>query len=576
MNYKPSVHFSEIVSVSNSNADSVLGKTYSCQSLDASSTTFVINKLSTTRKMLERTLKKNHKLVMINKSESEDEDLEGNLHHQLGSPTFSYLNQIYEAYCEPPVSTKVVRKKKDLKRNASVPSVFLKTKEKMMLESEEKFKKECTFRPAINNYTVKNSSGIEHNKATKEEWLENLSKSKAEVVEQRQRLKREEEERLSKSSGFGSIFKSTSSSRPEERLYTNERKGQRMEQLKREKEEKEASAFKFSPHISKSSIDLVKSKNSEPLYLRINQVQEERKHMKKQLQSKFEQFNFKPYISDKSARLAGHKCSGSVIERLSKDSSISKSISETPLATDPIPSKKIDPRVFLARQSEYQVKSQKEKQELQTKSTNDLKFHPEINENSNFIINCKHDYNSESQKSKILRMTTKAIANKLEIQSQLEKSIYSNLKFTPEINQISKKLAGNKKLSTNSEDLKEKKRHRAQASLSEIEKLCSFSPILKNSQKFGGITSKYSQSVDIMEEIQKQRDEKVKNRKELRSLNEDKDFNECTFKPKRFERIGQDRAVCVKGVERFYELRNLANRQKYEKEERERKVLNKN
>ena len=50
-------------------------------------------------------------------------------------------------------------------------------------------------------------------------------------------------------------------------------------------------------------------------------------------------------------------------------------------------------------------------------------------------------------------------------------------------------------------------------------------------------------------------------------------MNNCTFKPKRKKKLPSEKNVIVKGADRFYELRNMAKKQQYDKEEREKKVL---
>lgn len=543
---------------------------YTGQFIDGSSTSEVIQKLASTRKMLEKTLNKNHRLgVKVEQVKVPNNDL----HHELCSPTFSYINQIYESYSKAPVNSKVLSNKSPVvKRTASAPMIYLKTKEKLIQENEELIKKECTFKPKINKSPAKQSYDSEE-LVSKQEWLLKMSKSKAEVLEQREKIKREQEDNLTKSSAFKSTTQSVSSNSAVDRLYTNERKGLKMEQMKRENEEKEASLYNFSPVISKSSIALMNNKQEAPLYTRIKEVQEEIKLKKNQLQTKTQNFCFKPKISEKSSRLAGYKCNESVIERLSKDSSKAKSISEQSSVPDKKESKSIDLKEFMNRQMEYLSKSQKEKQDLVSKSKQDLKFQPKINETSNFIANFKHNYSAESQKEKIERITKGALAKKAEIKAELEKVVFSDLKFEPKINPISQKLAKSSRFLNDNKELKLSKKLKAQASVAELDKVCSFSPLLKSPKKFEGLHSRYSQSTNIMQEIERERELKIKNKQELRNSLDAKDLNECTFRPWKFERIEHEGNVCVKGAERFFELKNLACRQKYEKEMREKKVL---
>lgn len=522
-----------------------------------SSSNSVIQKLSTTRQLLEHTLNRKRRTNL-----SIEEPVQQSLHHELSSPTFSHLNNIYSSYHKAPTDSKMNQKFSSPKRKPQSEPVFLKTKDKLKQENEIKFKEECTFKPKINQSSREEST-------SREDLFEKLAKSKAEVVLEREKVKRqlEDMDRDRLSSRTKSI---SGDSRVEDRLYTKENKALKYEMIKRQQEEKEASSFPYSPQISSSTSKF--HSPSKPLYLRIKQVQDERALKKQQASECIEPvYSFHPSISPNSHYLAKNRSKASQSSRLTH-SSISKAQSiNSSISIHTQPSNLSTAQDFLDRQQSHQAKSEKEKALLFSASAENLKFKPTISENSKIILNCKRNLAGESFREKIDRIVKGDTERNRKLKNKLEKEVYGKYKFTPDINEISKVLVKNSSFVV--DDLKNKKKLRAQASVAEIEKTCSFSPCLNNNKRFDRVRSVYTQNEEILNGIEKKRKEKNLNAKMVKDELEVKEREKCTFKPKRIPRISSDGDVKVKGVDRFYELRNLALRQKEEKEIREKKVL---
>ena len=538
--------------------------------------TSVREKLSTTRHLLEQTLHKKRRPPGV---VHEGEEVH-NTHQQLRKPAFEELNQIYTNYQKVPTTKKLEYKKILPQRSSSAPPVFQKTREQLIKEREEKLKQECTFKPSINKIpTSKNLDYIEK-KFDRNEWFKNLTKPKTEIMEQRERLKREKEEEDNRNCSFRptvSSFRSVSSGRPriEERLYTNENKAAKREQLKREKDEMEAASFPFSPQIAESvSILMDDRKLKGPLYKRVHEVQQEKNQlrlMEREKHEKAENHTFQPYISPKSNLLASQKCFGSVVDRLSRDTSQCKDrmteTSNTSISFVSTSTKTFNAKEFLDRQQEYLEKSKREKEELASKSTTDLKFKPIINQNSNLIAFYKHNYSQETLEDKIQRI------GKDQIQEKLNKEHYSKYKFEPELNPLSRQLAKNSTMESYSEESRNKKKLQAQASVAQLEKFCSFSPRINSPKRFSGINSHYKQGEDILKEIKSVQGEKRKIALSVKKDHEMNELSQCTFKPKSISRVRSDSNIIVKGTDRFLELRNMAKKQMIEKDLREKQVL---
>ena len=544
--------------------------------------TSVREKLSTTRHLLEQTLHKKRKPTA---AAHEGEEVH-NTHQQLKKPAFEELNQIFTNYQKVPTTKKLEYLKISSHRSSSAPPVFQKTREQLITEREEKLKQECTFKPSINKIPKSKNLDYIEKKFDRNEWFKNLTKPKTEIMEQRERLKREKEEEDSRNCSFRpsvSSFRSASSGRPriEERLYTNENKAAKREQLKREKDENEAASFPFSPQIAESvSIFVDDRKLKGPLYKRVHEVQQEKTQlrlMEREKHEKAENHTFRPYISPKSSLLASQKCFGSVVDRLSRDTSQYKDrmteTSNTSISFVSTSTKTFNAKEFLDRQQEYQEKSKKEKEELASKSTTDLKFKPIINQNSSLIAFYKHNYSQETLEDKIQRIGKEAQMKKNQLQEKLHQEHYSKYKFEPELNPLSRQLAKNSTMESYSEESRHKKKLKAQASVAQLEKLCSFSPRINSPKRFYGINSHYKQGEDILQRIKSTQGEKRKMALSVKKEHEMDELSQCTFKPKGISRVRSDIDIIVKGTDRFLELRNMAKKQMIEKDLRERQVL---
>ena len=298
------------------------------------STSGVREKLISTRRLLENTLqKKNRYPGNYGKKSSDLINSEECLHNELKKPDFEQLSHIYEHYMKAPVKEQTQHKSHVVHRSTSAPSVWQKTKEKLLQEKEESFKRECPFKPTINRIPHSKNLDDTGQEFNRDEWFKSLARPKNEIIEQREKIKREEED--NKNCNFRptiTSFRSIASSSytpVEERLYCNgENKQLKRERLKREKDEKEASSFPFSPQVSNSIAGmLTQEKYQQPLYKRLDEVQQERALLKQQAiekKEKSDNLSFKPHISEKSRTLAENKCVGNITERLSREKSQSK------------------------------------------------------------------------------------------------------------------------------------------------------------------------------------------------------------------------------------------------------------
>ncbi|OMJ78671.1 hypothetical protein SteCoe_21478 [Stentor coeruleus] len=561
------------------------------------SSSAVRKRLSSTRRLLEQTLNSKHRTLNYT-AEPFKEPLE-TTHNQLKKPNFEHFGQIFKNYTKAPISQKTECKTSTTQRSSTTtPPVYQKSKDQLIKDYQEKFSQECTFKPSISKIPQDKSLNYTERAFNREEWFKNLTKPKSEVAEQREKMKWAQEQESNRECSFQpkiTNFRSinTSSLTIEERLYNHEKnKQQNREQIKREKEEKEANSYPYSPQISKSVGVLMDNRKTQvPLYKRLDELQHEKKtlrQLEKEKSEKHQNLTFRPSISENSKRLADSKCQGDLISRLSYDASKSKDcINEISLGFSSTTSKPFNTKEFLNRQHDYYIKSKNHKKEVENKNSEELSFKPRINLNSNFIANYKHKYAQETMDDKICRISSQAALKKQNMKKQINNDYYEKYTFEPKINNISKQLAKSTNMIDYQEELKNKRKIQAQASVAELQRICSFSPQINSLKKkslmhtrkslqnthekqdfdkngeYG--ESKYKQGENVLENIEKARKNKEKVLFDLKQERDFKDFSNCTFQPKKTERLISENNVQVKGIERFYELRSIAKQQKIEK-----------
>ena len=208
-----------------------------------------------------------------------------------------------------------------------------------------------------------------------------------------------------------------------------------------------------------------------------------------------------------------------------------------------------------------------------SKTSSELSFRPSINQNSCLIANYKHNYSQESLDEKLKRISDTALARKQELQDKLHNEHYDQYKFEPEINTLSRQLARSTNMTSYQDDSRAKKKLRAQASVAELQKICSFSPRINSPKRFSEVSSRYKQGDNIIGAIEKSRQEKQKASESLRKEGEVEELSRCTFKPKSLSKIRSESAIPVKGTDRFHELRSMAKKQQFDQAEREKKLL---
>ena len=520
------------------------------------------------------------------------------MHNQLKEPDFEQLSLIYENYLrspkvpDQPQFLKKTPKKASPTRSSSAPSTRRKAKTDLVKEREEEFKQNCTFKPKINKLPYKKDLNYEEpSSLSYEQKINQLSRPKSDIVEKREKLKRkqqkiEEAECTFKPciTPYKQINRSFSEYPVEERLYQDaETKFTERERIKREKEEELALKFPYSPQVQGSVSKIIGTKREKPpLYMRLEEVQRDLNEKKKVIRLEAEKndpdLTFRPQINPYSSQLASIKKSrdqnskNSSVERkvkLSDQFSIDEKYTFTPRISSY--SGNLSTKDFLERQKALQEKIKQKREEMMSRLQSSYTFRPNIDKTSSYIA----ESNKERSKQRLEERLNKDGQKKIELQALLEQEHYSQYKYEPTINPISKRLGRSSSLTeiAYSNNSKEAKKKIAEENVAEQEKKCSFTPKL-NTTKFKYIDSQYKQSNSISKIINERLSVKKQKQEELKKVYEYESMKECTFAPQSTEiKANLEAKVKVKGIERFLELREIAKRKEEELKEREEKVF---
>lgn len=513
------------------------------------------------------------------------------MHNQLKKPDFGKISQIYKQHHEE-TTYKAKFQAKSLPRPSSVQPSRKGIVQELIKEREEKFKEQCTFKPKINENSVREIKKYNSkNNLTLQQRIAMLARPKSEQNEKREKLKREmDEEKYLECTFKPSITqykwmnRSFSGFSVQERLYQDaEAKFLEKERVKREKEEENIANFPFRPQIQASVIKLVGAKSEKPpIYQRISEIQKEiaenRNNIRLQAENSDLNLTFHPKINTFSHQLANSRKTRPFSTSFRNDSHQKRYHTATQFAsedkftfTPQISTHSSNfPNDFLKRQAKFQENSKLIKEKLEK---NAFTFTPEIDKISNFIVASDKSRNQEKIEERLIKNKEK----NWNLKAKLQEDHYSHYKFEPEINEISKNIGKSRSLNEiagNSTGIWLKRR-KAEEKAAVEEKRNTFTPTTRKTRKFEYVLSSYKQSENISTGIKERENLKFKRIEEKKREKEYDELKECTFTPdSTFGRSYQSPGrVNIKGIERFLELKAIKDRKCEEERERENKVF---
>jgi hypothetical protein len=248
---------------------------------------------------------------------------------------------------------------------------------------------------------------------------------------------------------------------------------------------------------------------------------------------------------------------------------------------------------FLTRQKTFELAKQRRMalraQHLET----DYSFQPRISDTSRQLVNFNIDYIGETTEERIHRLSVKDVERRDHVRSALEKLHHSEYTFKPSVNFVSQMLAKGQsgETSLQADGAQDTAVHErlyrstvgaksSRASCDRenaLEEECSFKPRVdaKSARRFAHVKARYSRSGEgVMANIREELERKEEQLRERRREIEDREQDECTFAPGTTKPHDElQRPVVVSGLDRFFELKEMARRQEKERLEREERVF---
>mmetsp|Transcript_28557 Transcript_28557/g.50753 ORF Transcript_28557/g.50753 Transcript_28557/m.50753 type:complete len:779 (+) Transcript_28557:58-2394(+) len=495
-------------------------------------------------------------------------------------------------------------------------------REELRRQADEHLREVCTFKPSIT--PLPKTKELNYNATigyiSPEKRIQTLAKPKTDTILKREQLKREQEEKQAKECSFKpktNAYKSKTSTisemPPNDRLYIDaEQRAQARDRRKREHDEQESAAYSFKPQVEASTSALAQNSRP-PIYMRLKEVQKEKNEHMQQLRKEIEKndphLTFHPKLNPKSARMAEQRKKfedvedTDVVERLLLNAQVNlerkhrkeefwerEEVERYPFAPQLSVNAEINAgsvgyqgsyQSFMERQQAHLEKTRSKQKLLQSEAESDphCTFRPNIDKNSEYIVESMPHRIAETSEDKFQRMSKEEHVRREQLKAQIEADYYNKFKFEPKINPISKELGRSSTfndLAYNKDGRKEKRLLvEAQAAMEELH--YSFQPKLVTSRKYANVESDYRQGEEILKTIEQR---KLSKEEKLLTIKKEKEYEElkdCRFRPQVKEKTASSNGpVVVNGLSRYLELRDLARRQEEEKREREEKVFMKN
>lgn len=243
---------------------------------------------------------------------------------------------------------------------------------------------------------------------------------------------------------------------------------------------------------------------------------------------------------------------------------------------------------FLTRQQTFELAKQRRMEMRSHHADGECSFRPTISETSRHIVSNNIEIVGESADDRVTRLAVRDVERREQLRGALEQLHYREYTFKPEVNSVSKKLATQLEVGTSIDSFTDsagvherlyrtsvggKSRFSDDSRLEE----CSFKPQVdpQNAKRFAHVKAHYpSRGSGVMDDIHDELERKQELLSERRREAEELQMADCTFTPEtRKPHEASGRAVVVNGLDRFFELKGLADKQKQEQEDRERRTF---
>ncbi|OMJ68240.1 hypothetical protein SteCoe_34367 [Stentor coeruleus] len=485
-------------------------------------------------------------------------------HKMLKNPSFTELNKMINEYPQSPPDISVyIRPTSAITKKSQVTSS---TSRERCARTPEDYLKECTFRPKISQPINPENKNVPFEKK-----LQILSKSKRDIIEKREKEKLKKE--IEEAASFPytpeiSNYNFKSKIPLEKRILQQVNKYDEREKLKRQQDIEKEKECTFHPKISKKS-----NEKTLPFHERIDQIQIEKLRNYGKLRQKHEiDMSFKPQINDHSRALSTKRKTSTDIGSESTKKCISHTESSKELQFSDISPLRLPTKEyhnhndFLNRQDQHINRKNTNIKHRQQAEDNSLNFTPLINKQSSIIVDT-----TSSPKTIISKMRQMSDSNlfKLQKQKEIREAFYAKFSFIPEINQVSQKIGRNSSIEMLTENSCKKKiiDKKIEDINEDMIGNCTFSPEVNVKKQFKYVKSGYSQNVEVMKKIHEEVCQKKQKNDEIKFAKDFEEIKNCSFKPEvNKSPMKNEKKVQVKGIERYLELKQMANNANSDKE----------
>eukprot|EP00826_Nyctotherus_ovalis_P008885 TRINITY_DN12311_c0_g1_i2.p1 TRINITY_DN12311_c0_g1~~TRINITY_DN12311_c0_g1_i2.p1 ORF type:complete len:438 (-),score=151.04 TRINITY_DN12311_c0_g1_i2:188-1501(-) len=358
------------------------------------------------------------------------------------------------------------------------------------------------------------------------------------------------------------------------------------------REQKDLQNCTFQPDISLSSKSINGSKVSErPIHERAKDIQRQREEilqkMRVEAEMKDENLTFKPKIAKKSEELLMNRSDllgQSVAERLCKDATerslkqsyvMSQNKSLPPfnpqLSTYNLSSLREDgllSKGFSERQELYMQKRREKEKTMQHSSASKCTFKPQINFNSEILVEVDPKRCCETEQERVQRLSQKNPKAEERIKKLKDQERALKYTYHPRINPNSRALALNRSVDsiTSADRTKGSRAKQMEMAREREQRECTFQPHINSTSSF----SYYTRNEEILEMIKEKEEERVQRMEQKKRDQEYEEMKDCTFQPAITNFAGHPEPTVVKGLGRHLELQE--KKKKIEKERREREL----
>jgi len=224
---------------------------------------------------------------------------------------------------------------------------------------------------------------------------------------------------------------------------------------------------------------------------------------------------------------------------------------------------------FNERQEIYKQK-RKEKEKLIQYSSK-CTFKPEINFNSEILIEVDPKRSCETEEERIQRLSQKNPKIEERLKQLKDQEYTSKYTYHPKINQNSRALALNKSVDsiTSTDRTKTNRAKQIEMAREREQRECTFQPHINPTSSF----SYYTRNEEILEMIKERQQEKVQKTEQKKRDQEYEEMKDCTFQPVINTFIGHTESTVVKGLGRHLELQEKKKQLERAKKEREMKAF---